>query len=312
MKRDDIPFMVTLISASFSVVGASALIFFAVRQKKHRLPVWRAIITLSIYDLCAAIILLCGAVVALSGQDMNSYVCNIQGFCVAIFQFEANFSVLLIAVLLYLMVVQKLNVPGFVELLLHLISYPINFFIAFLPYWTDLEYTDTGAWCWLKADPVWGRYISVYMWVWSIILIIVTLYLRMAVFIRSESKKKKVLELSDVASGNIPDRKTNITRDLFLYPIAFIVLWIPNSLNRILQSNGIELYAFVLIEAFCLPFQGCIDAIVFGFSTGTFSGLMNMCSRKKQHKNKGETVVLVNSQNMDYYRNSHHITYIDA
>jgi len=305
-------YIVSLVSGILSLIGSLVLFVSIFVLRKYNSPFWRAIATLCFYDFVTAFIISIGSVVGLSYNEISSGICTFQGVLFSIFLNGSIFNTLLISIILFLMVIGKINLRWWVEVLLHTYPLPVIIVVSFIPFYSSANYTDSGAWCWLSVDPVWARYVGVYVWTWIVMIMIIALYFTMGFYIRYLDKKAAISEVkfSDLAQGKKVDqqKKNRITRDLFVYSMAFILLWIPNSINRIIQATGSSVYFLMVLECFCLPLQGFVDAVVFGVSTGAYKMMADRVVKSGKRENeppdstrhRPEAIHLLSESDPDY------------
>jgi len=256
-------------SGGLSIIGSFFMIFsFLIFYRKLKAIFFRLVFMLCISDLAISVVLVFGASGLLKKGSLlppKSNTCQIQGFCVQFLLQVANLYILMIALCLYRVIVsQKAHVNVIFEVCGHIFIWGYSAALAYLPLKEigGMNYSNAGAWCWINEAPKYARFVMLYVCVWGIIIVIIVM--NIIIWINFRSLYKFTLKSPNEATKK---KFQNIYRRLFIYPLAFIILWTPSILNRVVQVFISELFVLNLLQAIFLPLQGFIDAIVYGFTS---------------------------------------------
>jgi len=152
----------------------------------------------------------------------------------------------------------------------------VGFLLAGVPYARadGIEYVSVGAWCWLDAAPKYARFVFLYAFVYFVVVSIIVINTIICINFRFHYE----FSPSKVAKNRIK----NIYKRLVVYPIAFLILWIPSIANRISQAvQPNEIYVLVLLQAIFLPLQGFVDALVYGFTSILYDDFQKCYKRNR-------------------------------
>ncbi|KAH3765025.1 hypothetical protein Pelo_3115 [Pelomyxa schiedti] len=98
--------------------------------------------------------------------------------------------------------------------------------------------------CWISASPLMARFLLFYIPLWFMIVLVGLIYV-------------VVISLHPLLGPN------NYTPRQFLYPITMLIIWIPCTVNRILESIGLIVPATEYWQASVLPMWGLIDCTIY-------------------------------------------------
>lgn len=133
-------------------------------------------------------------------------------------------------------------------------------------------YGPAGAWCWIKDDFQWLRFVVFYIPLWIAIIFNAVVYTWVIRLIAST-----YAEGTDDASAKQLD---TITRKLRLYPIILVFVWLPATVNRIVEwSIDDQVFALFVIQKVCSSSQGFCNAFAYGFSQGVREALQDTLQR---------------------------------
>jgi len=159
-----------------------------------------------------------------------------------------------------------------VERLFHVVCWGFPLLQAFVPifHFGGINYSLSGAWCWVGVDPLYARFILSYNTVFITILAIIFIYFRIWRHIGNPFKMTPLVRPERVEQRARNEMLRKASKQLMLYPCVFIVCWLPNITNRMVEAAGITVYALVVLESFFLPIQGFVDSMVYGFTSGLY------------------------------------------
>ena len=136
--------------------------------------------------------------------------------------------------------------------------------------------SDDGkfVWCWVP-DPVW-RLATFYAPLTLACVVCTGLYVRVILHIRSVLLKNAAYRRysssgagSSAGGGGGGGRRWQVLRStykLMLYPLVFVLTWLPGLVHRILNAADVhDVPAWIFfLHAFCGSSQGLFDAVVYG------------------------------------------------
>ena len=266
--------IVRAVSGGISVLASLLVILLIVLFKKYLFFTQRLILYLSIASMLNGLaIALQGATYYPDNKHTDVY-CSLSAF----FEQTTHWSLLLavasITLDIYLREVHKVKKKRDTVYILVIFLSPILFNWVPLLYNT---YGHAGPWCWIvltNRDCTTNhfglalRYILWYVPLYIVILATIVIYVIVYVSIRIKIKKFK---------GKFdPNRKQIIKQriaqilPLIYYPIIFLLLQIPPTMNRIAELfTENEQLPFWFLHAFFSPLQGGLICIVYALDPGT-------------------------------------------
>jgi len=289
-----------LVSGSISILGACFMILsFFLFMHKLKALFFRLVFFLSIADLGCSIVMVFGAAHLIAKQafpEDTSFVCQIQGCLIQLFYQMANGYISMIATVLYrAIVLKKTRMSIAAELICHILIWATAIILSLLPVKNigGAKYANAGAWCWLSSSPKYARFVYLYIFVWLVIAAIIVIN----IWIWLNFRSLYTFTLKSPNEGTHRKVK-NIYRRLFMYPLAFIILWTPSTLNRVIQAFFTDMYALTLVQAVILPLSGIIDALVYGFTTVLQEDYRKLFSKIRNIETVDVKGPLVNSTKM--------------
>jgi len=247
--------------AGVSIIGTlflmGALVYLRKLKGKGN-SFWRFLFSLVLIDLLSALTLSYGSISLLAQVKRE---CEIQGFLVQVLFQLSTLYVLVITIWIYWDTMNTSHWSMKTEILIHTIVWIYPIALAILPLLKigGIHYSGTDtSWCWLDEQPTYARFALFYIYNWLAILVIIGI--RIFVWIRNYSQS---IELIDLYSS----QRAPVFRHLFWYPMAFLAIWLPCGVNRIVQALAKDYAILTFIESFLLPLQGAVNAIVFVLTT---------------------------------------------
>jgi len=131
--------------------------------------------------------------------------------------------------------------------------------VPLLPF-SHISYEPAGSWCWVTKTPEYARFILFYCYVWIFSVAICINYVRVWWFVRSPP-------IVIIANPEKNKNWQRLFRQLFLFPAAFVILWTPATINRIVQAAHHPTFATSFLEALFVPLQGFVNAIIYGITS---------------------------------------------
>ncbi|KAH3756706.1 hypothetical protein Pelo_11475 [Pelomyxa schiedti] len=104
--------------------------------------------------------------------------------------------------------------------------------------------------CWIAAHPTAARYVLFYIWEWLIIAVVIVLYVCAFCAAYRKNSTAKGADFMDVLRYSF-------------YPGVMLVVWIPSSVNRVMESAGHYSCVAAWFQAIVFPLWGCGDFLVF-------------------------------------------------
>lgn len=243
-----------LASALLSLAGAFVIIFSALRFRElsKRFFAIRLIFFLALTDCFAALFNILGAFVDVDALLRSSgkvpFLCVLQAVGLLYFNLASILWTSCFAFTLYRDVVpshRRHALRGY-ELYFHLLCWPVPAVLAGAA--TRLGYLgDAGSWCALGL-----AYSFQYLVCFYVPLLIAFAF--------------NVVTYAAVLAHS---RERRVSRITSLYLLGFAVVWLPSLLCRFmvfLSGSKAPPYALAALEAACMPLQGALNALVYGWS----------------------------------------------
>lgn len=148
----------------------------------------------------------------------------------------------------------------------------------------------SGNWCWIQAKPKYLRYILTHGWRFVFFIIMVAMGLRIQFYYKRHLNEVEYgLELieglpktegDDSCGGTVGllqlpnlevyDKALIISEKkkmmlLSIYPLFYIVLWLPGIANRVAEAIGYEIEALEILQA-STAYIGFVNAATFGWN----------------------------------------------
>ncbi|KAH3765447.1 hypothetical protein Pelo_2690 [Pelomyxa schiedti] len=258
----------TFVVASVSILG---------KVKKFY---WRLVFTSCMSQGLSCLALVIGATFwepSLIGSD-GGPACQFQGFLIDVFYLASYFWVFVIAFVLNRLTQGK-SLPSLqFEIVLHLSVWSFLIIMATLPFYVpSFAYVVLASgWCWLKPEPAWARFLLSYIPEWCLEFAVIGLYANVARMLYKQGLIRTVLIswCPSLHSRGRPtsashlltaaSRVTNALRQLILYPLAMLVVWVPCTAARIAEAiSGTDNYVTSQVVAIFLPSAGFFSFLVF-------------------------------------------------
>jgi len=262
---------------------------------------WRLLLYLSIADFFSDGAMLYGTV----GRLLHGYVksqleCDIQSFLIEVFFQVGTIYVLVITIWIYRASTNKDKTDWNwkTELMIQLVVwlYPISLAIIPLSGVGGIRYSGSDTtWCWVDGKPIYARFVFAYINNWSSILIIIVL----RVLVWKKNSNNEMMEYLQ------PDRGNPMFRHLFWYPLTWIVIWLPGTINRVVQVFAGEYRALTFVQCLFIPLQGAVNAVIFVCTTNLIIPFKNRWQNKEEFTsfksvNYGEADEQLDSQSRTY------------
>ena len=245
---------IVLASALLSLAGATVIIFSALRFRElsKRFFAIRLIFFLALTDCFAALFNILGAFVDVDALLRSSgkvpFLCDLQAVGLLYFNLASILWTTCFAFTLYRDVVpshRRHALRGY-ELYFHLLCWPVPAVLAGAA--TQLGYLgDAGSWCALGL-----AYSFQYLVCFYVPLLLAFTF--------------NVITYAAVLAHS---RERRVSRITSLYLLGFAVVWLPSLLCRLqvfLSGSRAPPYALAALEAACMPLQGALNALVYGWS----------------------------------------------
>jgi len=147
------------------------------------------------------------------------------------------------------------------EVLINCITWLFPSILGIIPLFKvgGIHYSGADSWCWIDVRPTYARFAFAFIYNWTIILFILVLRLR-AWYLHRSSEMSEYL--------NLTDGKSRVFRQLFWYPIFWIVLWVPSTVNRLFEAFYGDIFVLTCLQTVVFPLQGAVNAIVFLLTSG--------------------------------------------
>ncbi|KAI9144467.1 hypothetical protein BKA69DRAFT_1122313 [Paraphysoderma sedebokerense] len=259
--------IIALTMAVLSIFGSIYIIISYIYLKKNQRHVTtKMVFYLSCLDLFSSTWIVIMSALKL-GKQISTFnaLCSFQGWVQLFFYGCTNFWSLAFAIQLYLQIVRRKAISGKRWIMTHILVWVPNLLISLVPLvftsWTT--FGDSGPVCFIR-DPV-ARQILYYAPVYAIIVSIVILYALIIYHIHSSAAR-----VQSATRSRMSHRRTFFK--LGLYPAVFLMIWIPNSINRLYEAVTLDIsFALTILQTLLLPSQGFLNCVVYGLSSGRFS-----------------------------------------
>ena len=261
---------VALISLLACIFAISIVILF----KKWKFFSQRLILYLIISAMLNSVVLI------IRRLDYNNGFCIFTAFTGQVTTWMVLLAISVITVYLFLRAVYNKNIERYEILCLFFIfAFPVSF--SWIPFVKN-TYGHAGVWCWIRTLNedcsffVFGQVLQLvlfYIPIFTILLILITLYL--IILWNIQSRKKKWTGLSDLSvtqqSAKKHDKLQSETLFLLVYPLIYFILSIPLIINRI-QSWANPLNPSLVLwylSGITHPLQGGIISLAFTLDSKT-------------------------------------------
>ena len=240
----------------------------------------RLVFGLFLADFVNNLSIVVGSVYSVAGSSGSSLeiqegaLCDVQGFFQQMSAALQPSYIFSMALFMFAAVLFR-KVRGLLafELGLHISCWAVSIISAALPLLMPVVFPDSSspmhvyysgsgiAWCWVAPKPVWARFFFLYTWIWTCAFLLLVLYSGLTVFLLYQSRRDKDTVRSRIMGFNWAMKR------LWLFPIAYAALWVLPTVNRISNVSEGSFWYLTLAEAFCLPLQGFVDAVLYGVTT---------------------------------------------
>ncbi len=288
--------IVRAVSGGISVIASLLVILLIVLFKKYIFFTQRLILYLGIASMLNGLaIALQGATYYPDNNHTDTY-CSLSGFVEQTTHWSLLLAVVSITLDIYLTVVHKIHA----DQKKRQVIYPVMIFLSpivinVIPFFNN-AYGLAGPWCWITTDcgtDTYGlvcQYILWYVPLYSAIIGIITIYLIVYISIKNGQRKyhgkfdpNRIKETQQMIKEIIP---------LIYYPIIFLLLQIPPTMNRIAeQFSDKEEIPLWFLHAFFSPLQGGLMCIVYAMDPETRARLRNTSWRTIFQLSKSDNVV---------------------
>lgn len=188
--------------------------------------------------------------------------CKANGFFAQLATQSVDFSILMIAsAVVYvvrhpLSVRAKLSPPATGTLIV--LPWILPLVTSTIASSRNLIHPVSGNWCWIQADPPYLRYLLMHGWRLIIILAVITMG------IYANGRVKMLSDSSTPRSGSLPLSEVRQVLLLSLYPMYYVVLWLPGVANRLAEATGHQIRWLNILQA-STQFVGLANAVTFGW-----------------------------------------------
>jgi hypothetical protein len=278
----------SLCTSSLSILGCIFILVSACIFGRVKLPYWRLVLGLTVADFGGAMtVLVGGASLLAGGSPPSGAACRAEGFIVETFAETSNLYILSISIFLYVMVVLQQTLTWKWEIVFHLFPWLFSIVQGIIPL-TEVDgirYVWLGGWCWVDSKPTYARFISFYIVAWAVMVCILLIYIRVWWKIRSDRRDYEYT-LVTIAKGKREENQLILS--IILFTSAFIILWLPSTINRIYEAVNPPSPALTVVQVAFTPLQGAIDSIVYGFTAGIFGEIKNYITGRLLTHTEGE------------------------
>ena len=251
------------ITGTLSLFGCLFMIASIWLFRKYNVMAQRLILYLSIAALCDALGYMIG------DMSVDGPTCDFEAWWLTYFDWTVLMWVSCITFNLFLNVVRHQRTNN-LEKYYHVVCWILpSLLFSLLPLAGD-NYGPAGAWCWIKHDSPWWRFVIWYIPLFIIIVILFAAYIYIIVYLRKQMSRWQ---------GNYnPDSERNHTlieediKVLKAYPFIYLLLSIFPLILRIhnaFTEEGDDIYALWVLTVLSAPMQGAINAVVFGLDPDT-------------------------------------------
>jgi len=268
MQTYDYICIASICCACISILGGifviTCLVYF---RKLYVGTFWRILFVMSIADILAEICMLWGGTRHLGHFTFG---CTLQAYFMVTLLNISNTYIFILSINIYRMVKNLLDWSRCSELVINVGAWAAVSGLCLCPMFGvgGITYQESKLWCTLHGgDKPYLRFLFSYFYVWF--LMITILAIRITSWCKY-SKDDETLECLDL-SNNV--HKEKVFRQLFWYPISWLILYIPCTLNRIIEISYGTVLALEALEATVLPLQGAVNATVFIITSGLYSDL---------------------------------------
>lgn len=260
----------SIISLIFTTIGLFTLYHLRMKLGQYRLQ--------KIIFICTLVECLVNLISFLTYRNEVTYskLCYFQGFMMQFIQVSIFCWTCAFAFNLYLVIILRCLDTEKYRVWYHILCWGIASICTSIPQFT-LAYGKTTVWCWITKESIHGNayrigtfFVPFYIsWI-----IIVFLYGNI------------IYRLCSTLNHMTPnDRQLTLglLRRFFLYPIIFIICYIPATINRInIWVTGNDVYVLFIIHVLASPSLGTLNGIVFFCNSDVRNALANIFIRRGQ------------------------------
>ncbi|KAL6074841.1 hypothetical protein QOT17_003915 [Balamuthia mandrillaris] len=258
--------MATILTGSiFSCLGTCFIIITCFVLGKNKFLYWRLVMGLSVCLFIYSITVLISSAMVLARSPIYEAICNIQAYSIQASEQGAAVYILMIAVNVYLSVVTRYTPTLSAEILFHAIPLLWGSIQALFPIFElipSIRYGRGEGWCWIEVKPSYARVVMSFTWIWIAIMAVFILYI--IVYLRIRRERDLTSFRKALLKGTDPTQK--VTRALFLYPLAFSMLYVPRTVSAIVEGASGFYFEVELFEAIFFALQGFMATVVFLFT----------------------------------------------
>jgi len=196
-----------------------------------------------------------------TGVSSNGSVCVFQGILLQFFETMELAWVCLIAIHLYITIVFRKKIDRKIEIYFNIAGWSVPILFTILP-GTTHSFGRAGVWCWIAGDSagiIW-RFLVFYVPLWCFWLVTCVVFALIGRELVKVGKGFKEEERGEVAKKK--ERRAFVK--LSAYPIAWVIIWIIPTINRITNAYGEQIFSLELLHALMAPSFGVITGIVYG------------------------------------------------
>jgi ABC-type multidrug transport system fused ATPase/permease subunit len=281
--------IIVKVSSSLGFIGVCCMGFMLYRKpSSFRNPTGRLILAITFTDLMDSITKFIGRWGP--GSGVNSPLCFAQAFSIQQFNIASvtrKLFFILVGLLLGLNALYLIYLKGSGEKIQKWEPYMILFAFLFpLPFsLTPMFYRpnnqsmvgDVDTWCWISRN---SQVFQLYFW---FLLLFIFLFLNILILIFTVIGIKRLESEEAVKDSSTNEKRkkrfgTFVIKRMMAYLIAFVVVWLPSSLNRITQlSAGTTVFVFAYSQSLISPMRGFINFLAY-FYTWWYSSLKKKSS----------------------------------
>jgi len=261
----------TTVAGLLSVLGCIFVIFSLVYLQKLQQQFWRLLLSLSVVDLFTDGTMMYSSVgQLLPGYARHEIECHIQGFLVVVFCQVGTIYVLVITIWIYRASTNKDQADWTwkTELAVHSLVWVFPLTLGIIPLLEvgGISYTPNDtSWCWVNGDPIYARFVLFYANNWANIIMIIVL----RVLVWRHNLNNEMMDFIQ------PDRGTPVFNHLFWYPLTWVIIWLPATMNGVVQVFVGEFPALTFFHCLFVPLQGAVNAVIFVSTTNLMTPFKN-------------------------------------
>ncbi|CCH44413.1 Latrophilin-3 [Wickerhamomyces ciferrii] len=313
----DVLRVICIVSSSISILSCFCTFYTygAIHPKRKKFR-HQLIFFLIIFDFLKALSILLYPILSMVRKttQIGPKTINFLGFFTALSIEGGDLAILSFAVHTLLLIFYPQRTGGlyFIRYYVYVFSVLGPTILACLAFINEVGYVELDIWCYMPERPTWYRMVLSWAPRYAIMLAILIIYSTIYFYIMKQLKsledQQRTMNNSNATEFNLQtgfqlDNEEKLktrykiiarqTKFIFLYPLAYFILWIlplvGNSLRLDLKSN----YGLSVLISFMQPFNGTIDTLVYLYRekpwTLTYSNTPKSPFASEEHISKWRT-----------------------